>query len=343
MRGKGFCRVCLRAVALALAAGILFVGGFAKDRRKDKRKPTRVEDLLSNPEKGIPYGIKLNGDEGQKNTGPLNYPALPLVGDEAGSINSPNTKRIKLKKEEFEQLWNQIVNSGKQLEFNPHELYSLKVKTAEVNGVKSYSFNMRGFKKNSQEWVEEHPYELETSVIYFPDKDYDIGDSGWSVAVSPTMIEVIRQINGQKYIVGRIRDSPHDILVPIIKENWDLYVFRKDFNDGTGSYDFAVLRLKDAYKYGFTGSQERYDLWIGWDNASLHVWFEVPKGYEVVGLMPEILKIQKKSEDEVVNIYVRGMYLALKEKRENGKELLIYVGVGETDLATTVNFQLAYK
>ncbi len=77
--------------------------------------------------------------------------------------------------------------------------------------------------------------------------------------------------------------------------------------------------------------------------GSLHVWFEVPKGYEVVGLMPEILKIQKKSKDEVVNIYVRGVYLALKEKRENGKELLGYVGIGEGRYGVVVNFQLAYK
>ena len=155
------------------------------------------------------------------------------------------------------------------------------------------------------------------------------------------MIDVIREINGQKYIVGRIRDTPSGILVPIIKENWDLYVFRKEFNDGTGSYDLAVLRLKDAYKYGFTGSQERYDLWIGWDNASLHVWFEVPEGYEVVGLMPEIVKGKVKLKDgEIVNIYVRGMYLALKEKKENGKELLIYVGVGEGKYGITVRFLL---
>jgi len=168
-----------------------------------------------------------------------------------------------------------------------------------------------------------------------------IDDTEWFLTGGLGSVTLLRDIDGTIYKIGHAAFGPYTVLRGLRDNKFDLYVFRKEFNDF--DQEFAVLRLKEAYKYGFPGSQERYDLWMGGDTGSLHVWFEVPEGYEVVGLMPEIVKDKVKFKDgEVINVYTRGMYLALRNK-ENGKVYIVYIGATEGKYGLVVGFQLGYK
>ena len=340
MRGKGFCRVCLRAVALALAAGILFVGGFAKDRRKDKRKPTSFEKHLRNALNVAKFAEGLyHLPEGIKLVKPENIVELKEMEEPGGVISEDrdyNLKKIKLSKEEFSQLWAQITSEYQKLKVKDEP-----VRSEEANGTTAYTYNLGKLSYVFKEWIAEVDEEAlgDYYAIYYPLRWFKFGDASWLVGLSPARIGFIRPANDKNYYLGSVKGPPYSIAVPLSEKKFDLYVFRKDFNDGTGSYDFAVLRLKDAYKYGFTGSQERYDLWIGWDNASLHVWFEVPKGYEVVGLMPNITKRNVKLKNgEVVPVYARSLYLCLKNER--GERYIVSSWVAEGKYGISVGFAL---
>ncbi len=346
MRGKGFCRAGKRARGAGKKISTVVLGIFLLLALVDA-KDNCCGDTWLRASGGKVKLIRIDFD---------NVKELPAIDRSGGVISEDadydDLKKIKLSKKEFDQLWNQIISEHKKLVFNNEEEW---FKKANVNGVEGVAVNMAKFSEEARkkiryymgkeefrwgEWTL-HGNPLDTK----PKTALRIDNTEWFLTGGLGSVTLLRDIDGTIYKIGHAAFGPYTVLRGLRDNKFDLYVFGKHIQDFGGyNLNFAVLRLKDAYKYGFTGSQERYDLWIGWDNASLHVWFEVPKGYEVVGLMPSISKFTEKDKDgEIVNIYVRGMYLALKEKKENGKELLIYVGVAEDNLGITVSFQLAYK
>ncbi len=57
--------------------------------------------------------------------------------------------------------------------------------------------------------------------------------------------------------------------------------------------------------------------------------------------MPSISKLKIKAKDgEVVNVYVRSIYLALKKKGTD-ERVIVYSGIGEHKYGLNVNFALA--
>ncbi len=171
-------------------------------------------------------------------------------------------------------------------------------------------------------------------------KEMKIGSSQWAVNASSINLIMLRKIKGKYYFVPpaiNFEVSSYD--VALIDGKLNIYVFNKSFNDF--DLDFAVLRLKDAYKYGFSGANERFDLYmkevIG--GGSLPVYVEVPKGYEVVGVTPDIQKVKVRLKDgEIIDVYSRGLFLALQDKNNPKKRAIFYMHVDESKYGIRVAF-----
>jgi len=154
-------------------------------------------------------------------------------------------------------------------------------------------------------------------------------------------VRLIREVNGQKYYMPQMfRPGTYTVLRGLRDDKFNLYIFEKDVGNPLHS-DFALLRLKNAEKYGFDAS-ERYDMWIGGDVGSLHAWVEVPKDFEVVGVMPEIGKrmITVPTTGEKIPMYYRGYYIGLKN-RITGERNIFLVSVAEGKYGISVVFALA--
>jgi len=262
------------------------------------------------------------------------YPELPqqmaYSGGAIASEENSLAKKIKLTDTQFKQLWNQIIEANKKIDVK-------EANGVSVNGVEGFVVNMDKVLNLAKE-----------REFIIKGKEMKIGNSQWAVNACDKGMVILRKIkmDGEYYLlpptISFLASLYDDAL---LDGKLNIYVFNKPMKNSRGediNLDFAVLRLKDADEYGFSSASERFDLYmLSIGGGSLHVYVEVPKGYEVVGVMPEIVKTNGKLKDgEVVKIYIRGMYLALKDK-ETGKRVLFYVGVAEGKYGITVSFALA--
>ncbi|GEM_PF-6087948 len=339
----------LSALSLAFILALLSMAGpLGQDHKKKPKKPPApstvpsITDILRN-KKGIIEGLNPKGKKLEKKNG-LNYPSLPVVRIAPGlAAPGPGVKEVTLKQKEFEKYWKQILDAEQNIEGVEQNLVEkwLDAGATTINEVKTHVFNMALFMDSAEEWVRKHPNELDYFLLYYPTEDVDIEGSEWSVAASPSSIFLIRKVYGEKYIVGSSDFIPRKVALPISKGDWHVYIFEKDLEPGNDYIDdFALLRLKNADKYEFDAS-ERYDMWIAYKNGALHAWVEVPKNFEVVGLMPEIGKrmITVPTTGEKIPMYYRGYYIGLKN-RVTGERNIFFVSVAEDKYGISVIFGL---
>ncbi len=278
-------------------------------------------------EKGIGAEVSIDG-----NTYIIDetlYPELEQVVGKSGrgaiaSEKNASAKKVKLSKKQFNELWNQIMEANKKIE----------VKEANgvlVNGVEGFVLNM------------DKVLDLSKKMRFIKKgEEIPIGNSQWAVNVSNFDLIMLRKIKGVYYFV-----PPHK---SFLASDWDyddalrdgklnVYVFNKHIEDFGGyNLDFAVLRLRDANKYALEDISERFDLYMKSFRGSLHIYVEVPKEYEVEGVMPEIKKMKDRlSNGETLTMYGRGFYLALRDKNSK-EEAIFFVVVIESKYGIHVGY-----
>lgn len=256
----------------------------------------------------------------------------------ASGVKLGGIKETKITKEKFEGLWNILVKDYEKFKLNEDEKKRIfyKFTKTEDTDLDVYTVNLYAFKESMNEWFLKNNGE-DVFLHIYPAIDYDIGDSQWSVAVSPSMIALIKKIKNKKYIISWFKGlEPLDIGKAILDEKLSMYIFRNKNLDSRN--DFVLMRAKDAYDYNL-GGQEKFEMYIAISQLTcIRLWMTIPTDYEVVGFTPDIAKDVVTLPDNTKDtIYSRGLLLALRNKDDPNKRFIFYscLIIGDRGLVTS--------